>query len=156
MFRRVLFRSNEGDIAGYAKKITDYVPEGLKFYDEDNKGWVDEGNNVVSTTLLENTLLKPGESAEVYVVFRWINGATNLGLKNNIAEIFEDKNEDNVPDRDSTPGNKKEGEDDIDNAQVMLSISTGLVNNIIKFTSIGIVILVVFGGGIFAIKKYVL
>ena len=52
---------NEGDIAGYVKEITDYVPEGLKFVAEDNKGWTDEGNNVISTKLLENTLLQPGE-----------------------------------------------------------------------------------------------
>ena len=148
--------TNEGDIAGYAKEITDYVPEGLKFYEEDNKGWVDEGNNVISTKVLENTLLQPGESAEVYVVFRWINGATNLGLKTNIAEISEDYNKEGIPDRDSTPDNKKPGEDDIDDAQVLLSISTGLVSNIIRYVSAGTVILVVFGIGIFAIKKYVL
>ena len=148
--------TNEGDIAGYAKEITDYVPEGLKFYEEDNKGWVDRGNNVISTTLLENTLLQPGESAEVYVVFRWINGATNLGLKTNIAEISKDYNEEGVPDRDSTPNNKVNGEDDIDDAAVLLSISTGLVNNIIRYATIGIAMLGILGVGIFAIKKYVL
>jgi len=52
---------NEGDIAGYAKEVKDYVPEGLKFVAEDNPGWTDLGNNVISTNLLENTLLQPGE-----------------------------------------------------------------------------------------------
>ena len=60
--------TNEGDIPGYAREITDYVPKGLKFYKEDNKGWKDEGNNVISTELLKNTLLKPGQSATVKVV----------------------------------------------------------------------------------------
>ena len=148
--------TNEGDIAGYAKEITDYVPEGLKFYEEDNKGWVDEGNNVISTTLLENTLLQPGESAQVTVIFRWINSGDNLGLKTNIAEISKDYNEEGIPDRDSTPDNQKEGEDDIDDASVLLAISTGLADNIIKYTTIGAVILIVLATGIIVIKKYVL
>ena len=148
--------TNEGDIAGYAKEITDYVPEGLKFYEEDNKGWVDEGNNVISTTLLENTLLQPGESAQVTVIFRWINSGDNLGLKTNIAEISKDYNEEEIPDRDSTPDNQKEGEDDIDDASVLLAISTGLADNIIKYTTIGAVILIVLATGIIVIKKYVL
>ena len=148
--------TNEGDIEGFAKEITDYVPQGLKFYAEDNNGWTDEGNNVISTRLLENTLLEPGESAEVKVIFRWINGSNNLGLKTNIAEISEDYNKEGVPDRDSTPDNRKEGEDDIDDAKVLLSIKTGLIHNFVMYTSVGLIILVVMGAGITAIKKYVL
>ena len=148
--------TNEGEIEGYAKEITDYVPEGLKFYAEDNNGWTDEGDNVISTRLLENTLLQPGESAEVKVIFRWINGSNNLGLKTNTAEISEDYNKEGVPDIDSTPDNKKPGEDDIDDAKVILSIKTGLVHNIVMYSTIGLIILVVMGTGIYSIKKYVL
>ena len=148
--------TNEGEIEGYAKEITDYVPEGLKFYAEDNNGWTDEGDNVISTRLLENTLLQPGESAEVKVIFRWINGSNNLGLKTNTAEISEDYNKEGVPDIDSTPDNRKPGEDDIDDAKVILSIKTGLVHNIVMYSTIGLIILVVMGTGIYAIKKYVL
>lgn len=148
--------TNEGDIAGFAKEITDYVPEGLKFYAEDNKGWTDEGNNVISTKLLENKLLQPGESAEVTVILRWINGSNNLGLKTNIAEISEDYNEWGIPDRDSTPDNKKQGEDDIDDASVLLSITTGIFGYLTMYITYGAVIFVVFVGGIFLIKKYVL
>ena len=148
--------TNEGDIAGYAKEITDYVPEGLKFYAEDNQGWTDEGNNVISTKLLENTLLQPGESAQVTVILRWINGSENLGVKINIAEISEDYNDKHVPDRDSTPDNKKPGEDDIDDAPVLLSIKTGLGENVMMYVGGSLIILVVLGIGISLIKKYVL
>lgn len=148
--------TNEGDIAGYAKEITDYVPEGLKFYGEDNEGWTDEGNNVISTRLLENTLLQPGESAEVTVILRWINGSSNLGLKTNTAEISEDHNDWGIPDRDSTPDNKVPGEDDIDDASVLLSITTGILGHVAMYTIYGTVIFIVFAGGIFLIKKYVL
>ena len=148
--------TNEGDIAGYASEITDYVPEGLRFYEEDNEGWTDEGNNVISTRLLEDTLLEPGESATVTVVFRWINGEDNLGLKTNIAEISEDDNDKGVPDRDSTPDNQVEGEDDIDDAPVLLQISTGILENTIMYLTGGTIILAVLGLGIFAIKKFVI
>ena len=155
-FEYVIKITNEGDIAGYAKEITDYVPEGLKFYEEDNKGWKDEGNNVISTELLKDTLLQPGQSATVKVVLRWINGENNLNLKINIAEISKDENEKGIPDRDSTPDNKKPGEDDIDDAPVLLTISTGMLENTIVYVSGALVILVVIGLGLVAIKKFVL
>lgn len=145
--------TNEGDIAGYAKEITDYVPEGLKFVAEDNADWKDEGNNVISTRKLENTLLQPGESAEVQVTLTWINGKNNMGLKTNIAEISEDYNDKHIHDRDSTPDNKKEGEDDIDDAPVLLSVSTGQAK---IYFALGFAVLITIAGGIILIKKFVL
>ena len=128
----------------------------MKFYEEDNKGWKDEGDNVISTELLKDTLLQPGQSATVKVVLRWINGENNLSLKTNIAEISKDENEKGIPDRDSTPDNKKPGEDDIDDAPVLLTISTGILENTIVYVSGALVILVVIGLGLVAIKKFVL
>ena len=34
--------TNEGEIAGYAKEVTDYIPEGLKFVQEDNQNGIQE------------------------------------------------------------------------------------------------------------------
>ena len=152
-FRYSIRVYNQGDIAGYAKEVTDYVPEGLKFVAEDNPGWTDEGNNVISTRLLENTLLQPGEYADVEVVLTWINSQDNMGVMINTAEISEDYNEYGIPDRDSTPDNKKPGEDDIDDAPVMLSISTGQMR--IYFT-LGFVVLITIAGGVVLIRKFVL
>lgn len=145
--------TNEGDIAGYAKEITDYVPEGLKFVAEDNSEWIDEGNNVISTKKLENTLLQPGESADVEVILTWINGKDNMGLKVNVAEISEDYNDKDVPDRDSTPDNQIPGEDDQDDAPVLISISTGGTK--VYFT-LGFTILITLAGGIILIKRFVM
>ena len=148
--------TNEGDVEGFAKEITDYVPEGLEFREEDNTGWTNKGNRVIATRALEDTLIEPGESKDVTVIFRWIQGKDNLGLKTNIAEISEDYNKEGIQDRDSTPGNKKFGEDDIDTAEVLLAISTGIKNNAITYITIGSVILIVLATGIISIKKYVL
>ncbi len=155
-FEYVIKITNEGEIEGYATEITDYVPNGLKFYSEDNKGWKEKEDGVITTDLLKDKLLQPGESATVTVVFRWINGSKNLGVKTNVAEISKDKNQWGVHDRDSIPGNKAQNEDDIDDAQVLLSIKTGLVTNILKYVSGTLVILVVLAGGIVLIKRYVL
>ena len=151
-FRYKIRITNEGDIAGYAKEITDYVPEGLRFVAEDNPEWTDEGNNIISTRLLENTLLQPGESAEAEVVLTWINGEDNMGQMTNIAEISEDYNDKGVPDRDSTPDNQKPGEDDIDDAPVLLSIETGQerIYYVLGFTVLGTL-----AGGLILIKKFV-
>ena len=145
--------TNEGDVAGYAKEITDYVPEGLKFVAEDNPGWTDLGNNVISTNLLENTLLQPGEYADVEVVLTWINSENNMGVMTNTAEISKDYNEYHVPDRDSTPDNKKPGEDDIDDAPVMLTVTTG---EKVMYLGIYIAVLAVLAVGIYGVKKYII
>ena len=146
--------TKEGDIPGYAKEITDYIPAGLRFEASDNPEWKDEGNNVISTRQLEGTLLQPGESAVVEVVLTWINGADNLGEKTNTAEISEDYNDHgDVPDRDSTPDNQVPGEDDIDIAKVILTISTGIGQTFFGLT-IGLLSTILIG--IVLIKKFVL
>ena len=144
---------NEGEVAGYAKEVTDYIPEGLNFLPEDNKGWKDEGNNIISTKLLENTLLQPGEYADVEILLTWINGEDNLNLKVNTAEISQDDNEYDIPDKDSTPDNKKSGEDDIDDAPVILTLITGQGQT---YFTLALIILGTIAVGIVLIKKFVL
>lgn len=148
---------NEGEIAGYATEIRDYIPTGLKFIAEDNPLWKDEGDNVISTRALETKLLEPGQSEELEIVFTWINGADNLGLKTNIAAIVEDYNEKGAEDVDSDPGNEnipeynKEQEDDDDYALVILVLKTGAEKTYIELVLLVVAILTV---GIILIKKY--
>ena len=154
-FRYKIRVTNEGEIAGYVKEITDYVPEGLQFVAADNPGWT-EKNGVITTDALKDTLLQPGESAEVEIVLTWINNANNMGLKVNTAEISEDDNEYDTPDIDSTPNNKVPGEDDIDDAPVILSIKTGVAG--IKAEYIGLIggSIIILAAGVIFIKKFVL
>ncbi|MBQ2937702.1 MAG: Cys-Gln thioester bond-forming surface protein [Clostridia bacterium] len=144
--------TNEGELEGYVKEISDYIPEGLTFVAEDNPEWSEEDGKIV-TRQLENTLLNPGESANVTVILTWENGEDNLALKTNVAEISEDFNEYGEEDIDSTPDNQVEGEDDIDDAPVLLSISTGKAKMYIALTAI---IMIALAGGIILIKKFVI
>lgn len=146
--------TNEGEIPGYATEISDYIPEGLKFVAADNKDWKEVDGKIV-TNKLENTLLNPGESAEVEVLLTWINGKNNMGLKVNTAEISKDKNDSNTPDIDSTPNNKKPGEDDIDDAPVILATKTGELINL-EYVLLATGSLAIISASIILIKKYVL
>ncbi len=151
-FKFVIKVTNEGEIAGYAKELIDYIPEGLKFDPKDNPLWREEDGKVL-TDQLKDTLLQPGESAEVEIILTWINNKNNLGEKVNWAEIYKDDNEPHSPDIDSEPGNNKPGEDDIDDAPVILGVVTGSVP-----TYVGLVIIAVsiVAGGVVLIKKFVI
>lgn len=141
---------NEGQVAGTATEIKDYVPSGLKFEEEDNEGWVyDKKDDSVTTTQLKDKVIEPGKSETVQIVLTWKNSTTNMGVKTNWAEISAD----NGDDVDSTPNNFDKLEDDIDDAKVILSIKTGSAKLYIALAVISIAIL---GGGTFAIKKYVI
>jgi len=143
---------NQGEIAGYAKEISDYIPQGLKFVQEDNPEWKEVDGKIV-TRALENTLLQPGEYADVTVVLTWINGTNNLGTKVNVAEISEDYNDYGTPDIDSTPNNKVPGEDDIDDAPVILTVRTG---EPIIYTGVAIAAIAIVSLGIVFIRRRVL
>lgn len=144
---------NEGEIAGYATEITDYIPNGLEFVADENKQWTKVSDNKITTNALANTKLEPGKEASVQVILKWTNSETNLGLKTNTAEISADKNDSDTPDIDSTPNNQKAGEDDIDTADVFLSISTGSAPTYIALST---TVLAILGTGIILIKKFVL
>ena len=144
--------TNEGQIAGYAKEISDYIPDGLEYVQEDNPLWTISEGKIV-TKQLENTLLQPGESASVTIVLRWINNENNMELKVNTAEISDDYNDYGSEDIDSVPNNQKDGEDDIDTAPVILTLKTGQAR--IYYVLIG-TILVTIAAGVAMIKKFVL
>lgn len=164
--------TNEGEIDGQASEITDYIPDGLEFYAEDNTtyGWVNSGDGKVTTRILDGVTLKaakkdnegniitPADSQTIQIVFRWKNDIDNIGIKTNIAEITEDYNDKNSKDIDSTPNNitenyDEEQEDDDDYALVILSIKTGKGASYLGLT---LVILMILASGIILIKKFVL
>lgn len=154
-FRYKIKVTNEGEIAGYATEISDYIPAGLRFDAADNPDWQEVDGKVV-TDKLKDTLLQPGESAEVEIVLTWINGKDNFGEKVNTAEISKDKNDSNTPDIDSVPNNKVPGEDDIDIAPVVLSVKTGANGNTITYVATGIAVFTILISGVVLIKKYIL
>jgi len=143
---------NEGEIAGYATELSDYIPNGLKFNQADNPNWA-EADGKITTDALKDTLLQPGDTATVDLLLTWDNNENNMGVMTNVAEISADKNDSNTHDIDSTPNNKKEGEDDIDDAPVALTAVAGTKPQYIALIG---TVLAIIGTGIGLIIKFVL
>ena len=143
--------TNEGEIEGYAKEIKDRIPEGLEFELSDNPNWTMLDDGTIVTDELKDTLLQPGESAEVTIVLKWINSETNMGVKINTAEISKDYNDYETPDIDSTPDNNVPGEDDIDDAPVMLTVKTGSED--LKYIALITIVLALLSGCVIALRK---
>ena len=146
--------TNEGGIAGYVKKLADYLPEELKFNSELNKDWYEGKDGVIYNASLANTIINPGESKEVTLILtKNMNGDDDFGLINNSAEIYETSNDYGALDIDSTPGNKATNEDDYSTANVLTSVKTG---DIVVYTTLIITIIIIVGVGLYMIKKKVL
>ena len=119
---------NIGDITGYAKKVVDYLPEGMKFnssIQSNAENWYTGSDGKLYSTTLANTELKKGESRTIKLVLTKEMTEENTGIVNNLAEIYEDYNIYGVSDRNSTPGNKAQGENDLGSADSVILIKTG-------------------------------
>ena len=136
---------NTGDVEGYASTIVDYMPAGMTFRSELNSNWyLIDGN--LYTKELEKVKLQPGETREINLVLTKQMNEENVGLVNNIAEIFEDYNEYGIADIDSVPNNKITGEDDLGSADVYIAIGTGA--KVIAYVILAIVNVVLIGSAI--------
>ncbi len=145
--------TNEGAVAGYVKKIADYMPSEMKFNSELNSDWYTNGNGILYNSSLANTLINPGESKEVTLTLTKKMTENNLGLYNNTAEIYEAYNDQGLTDYDSTPGNKVNGEDDMSSADVLITLKTGQV---IAISVITIIVIAGICAGAYFINKKVL
>ena len=119
--------SNVGDISGYAKKIVDYIPAGMKFNSslEANADWYTGTDGNLYSTKFENTELSKGESRTLKLVLTKEMTEENTGINNNQVEIYEDYNIYGVTDKNSTPGNKVQNENDLSYADAVILIKTG-------------------------------
>ena len=145
--------TNEGGVAGYAKKIVDYMPQGTNFTSELNKDWYMADNKNLYNTSLANTIIQPGETKEVTLLLTRKMTNDNTGIINNIAEIQESYNDLGLNDIDSVAGNKVQTEDDISSADVIIGIKTGEIYIYIALT---ISLVTILGVGIYLINKKVL
>ena len=145
--------TNEGAVPGYVKKIVDYVPSDLKFISDLNADWYLAENGSAYNSTFANTVINPGETKEVTITLTKTMTEENLGLIRNIAEIYECYNDLGIEDIDSKPANSKQGEDDMQSADVVLSLNTG---EGAVYATITIAMIAVFATGAYIIKKKVL
>ena len=132
--------TNEGEIAGNVKEITEYIPKGFELLEAENNGWKNKSGNIATTEQLENVLIKPGESRTVQIVLTWKNTDKIFDNFKNIMEISKDKNPSETKDIDSTPNNKKGNEDDIAIQNILITISTGIAKATLQISIIMLII----------------
>ena len=129
--------------------IVDYIPEGMTFMSDLNPDWyTGTDGNIYSTALAERELA-PGESATIKLVLTKQMTEENVGIVNNLAEIYDDYNIYGISDTNSVPGNKAQRENDLGTADVVVSVKTGEV-----FLHISVVITSMLLGSIVAFIVY--
>ena len=117
--------TNNGDLAGFASEIVDYMPKGMTFNSSLNPDWYTGTDGYLYTKALANSELAKGESKEITLVLTKQMTAENTGNVSNTAEISDDFNIYSVSDHNSTPKNKAQGEDDMSTADTILTVKTG-------------------------------
>lgn len=142
--------TNEGELPATVGKVIDYLPEGLTFSSELNKNWSAQTNGQLINTSLSNRKMEAGESVTLTLIATKKMTSSSTGTFTNAAEIGDISNSLNIKDRDSTPGNKVKTEDDYSEAEVILSVSTGLA----MYLSIGTIVVGMIGIAIFLAKKH--
>jgi len=145
--------TNEGGVAGYAKKIADYIPTELKFNSELNKDWYEGANGTVYNSSLANTIINPGESKTVTLILTKNMNNDDFGVFSNSAEIYEASNNYGLLDIDSTPGNKASNEDDYSIANVIVGVKTGQA---VIYGTLTMAVLIIIATGVYVIRKKVL
>lgn len=141
--------TNEGELASTVGKVIDYLPEGLTFSSELNKNWAAQTNGQLINTSISNRKIEPGESVELTLIATKKMTANSTGTFTNAAEIGDITNSLGIADKDSTPGNQVKTEDDYSQAEVIISVSTGMI----MYLSIGAFILIIIGAGVFVASK---
>ncbi|MBQ2938709.1 MAG: hypothetical protein IJE05_07620 [Clostridia bacterium] len=165
---------NEGDIDAYVNEIVDYVPETFEFDNELNAGWNNYGNGKLRNSELSGERIKPGESKSVTLYLTKNLTDSTAGIITNAAEITKSSNMHNATDIDSKEGNKNEAEDDYSEAQLIISVGTGVVTytlliigllvvfvvirylidkKIISIKNIGVIVIILSAFGIIVVSK---
>ncbi len=130
---------NEGEVEGYITEIVDYIPEDLTFETELNQDWSKNADGSLKNIELSKTKISPGEEKEVKVILTKNMTEDSTGTITNGAEIAKTNNTNNLKDTDSKENNKDKKEDDYSEAEVIISVSTGIA----RFTLLIFIILVI-------------
>ena len=137
---------NEGELAGYAKQIVDYMPNDLEFNTDLNKSWYKGNDGNLYTDELSDEVIESGESKEVKLILTKTMTENNTGISNNQAEIAESYNQAGIADYDSEPNDQNSKDDDLSSADLIIGVQTGdsliYLSVIITIMVIGIITIV--------------
>ena len=144
--------TNMGEVSGYARNIVDYLPEGMTFNSELNKGWIQDGDMLYNVSLA-NDEINPNEQRSVTLILTKTMTDGETGTYTNTAELGETYNSRGITDINSTEGNRQQGENDMSSADLIISISTG---EVVMYIGLTLSVITLIAVGIYLIKKKVL
>ena len=138
--------SNIGEIEGSVGLLTELIPSGFSYYQEDNDiNWTNN-DGVLTTTDLKDDIIEPGKTKDIKITLRWNAADDNFGEKDNTAVLSEINN---------PAGYKDVNKDDnISKSQMLMTIATGLdKNDRILIIAIVQIVLVITIGLLLSYKK---
>lgn len=112
---------NTGQIEGQVERLTEIMPKGFSYYQEDNEiSWKEE-DGILTTDDLKGETIKAGEEKEIEIELRWNGGENNLGEKDSTAIISKTTN----------PAGYEETtkEDNSSKSKMIITVATGLDSN---------------------------
>ena len=138
--------TNTGEIEGTADRITELIPQGYTYSQEDNSIYWQESNGILTTDALKDEMIKPGEYKDIEIVLRWSKGENNFGQKDNTVILSSETNPAGYEDINE--------EDNSDKSEMLLTVATGL-DSTDRVVVIGIieVVLVISVGLLLSYKK---
>ena len=126
---------NEGNIEGNLLEVKDFIPEGMSFDESSNPNWTIKNNIAIYT---QQEMIKPQETKVLTIRLNW-NSNFETGLKENVVEIMGENEINLLNNRDT--------------AECFIIASTGIQKEMVILP---IVILSMFGLGVYAIRRYVI
>ena len=138
--------TNTGEIEGTADRITELIPQGYTYNQEDNSIYWQESNGILTTDALKDEMIKPGEYKDIEIVLRWNKGENNFGQKDNTVILSSETNPAGYEDINE--------EDNSDKSEMLLTVATGL-DSTDRVVVIGIIeiVLVISVGLLLSYKK---
>ena len=134
--------SNTGEIEGTVGEIVELIPEGYTYNQKDNEIHWEGKNRTLTTDILKEETIKPGEYREIKIVLRWEKGENNFGEKDNIVTLAKVTNPAGYEDINN--------EDNKDEAKMIITISTGIEAQIKMYIIIGVLLSLIATGIIIA------
>ena len=148
--RYMITVKNEGNDVGTIDKITDILPEGVKFNSEKNSEWKQEDD---TTIVYEDVItLQPGEVKKIPITIEWDLRNDNIGAKDNQVYLEAEKDMDYII--MTLNHSTLEESNNNSHAEILITIPTGA--NIIIYSSLALISLTILGVGIYFIKKKVI
>ncbi len=136
--------TNTGEVEGYTKLISDKIPEGMEFNSELNKDWYEGSDGNLYSVELSNKKLLPGETATVKLVLTKEMTDDKVTSPVNTANIEETFNEYLIQD--------KEANNNMAEATIIISLTTGKTQNYIWLI---LIVITIIGIGTIGVTKIV-